>query len=186
MNPAEIIFKALLPTKLQAVRHLDIGSRGPQQLAVKLSPAPDNLLCCEIDEATIASCRKPCFYGDALELVKYLKPGSFDLITALDVIEHLPKADGLRLIDDMESLCSGRIIWATPNGPWAVYPGVKYHCHLSGWLPGEFTARGYSILLIPHQLDTGWFYAIKDRREPVVKPNLPKMIAPFDVWEWMD
>lgn len=184
MNPSDLILSKLLPQS--ATHHLDIGSRGPLQLAVRLSPAKaENLLCCEIDEGTIASCRKPCFYGNAMDLVRFLPQKSFDLVTALDLIEHLEKAQGTELLTSIESLCYGRIIWGTPFGNWAVYSGVKYHCHLSGWMPEEFRSRGYSILLFPKQINTGWFYAIKDYREKTSKPNLPKLPAPFDVWEWM-
>jgi hypothetical protein len=184
MTPVEAIISTLMPR--WAGRHLDVGSRGPDQLAIKMSPAkPENILSCEIDEETIASCRKPCFYGNCLELTKFLKPKSFDLVTAIDIIEHLDKDSGKRLLLDIESLCSGRIIYGTPFGEWAVYPGVKYHCHLSGWLPSEFIDRGYAVLNFPKQIDTGWFFAIKDFKKPVIKPVFPIFPPPFDEWEWL-
>ena len=42
--------------------------------------------------------------------------GSFDGVVAFDLIEHLEKADGLRLLDAMEHIASKKVVVFTPNG----------------------------------------------------------------------
>lgn len=71
----------------------------------------------------------------------------FDACVALDVIEHLPKADGWQLLEVMERLATRRVIVVTPNGfvPQHSRDGDLQE-HLSGWLPEEFRGRGYAVL----------------------------------------
>ena len=37
-------------------------------------------------------------------------------MTALDVIEHLPKEGGLALLDELERVCRGQVVVLTPYG----------------------------------------------------------------------
>ena len=85
--------------------------------------------------------------ADVLEIGDTFEASSFDIVVALDLVEHLEKADGLRLLDMMEVIASKKVIIYTPNGflrqgdresnPWQV--------HLSGWTPEEFVKRGYKV-----------------------------------------
>jgi len=169
------------------VSHLDIGSHTKSQMAIRLSPSkPENLLSCEIDEELISDCKKPCFYGNILDMFRFVDR-KFDLITAFDVIEHLTKEDGKVLIEEVEHACPyGIIIFATPNGDWCVGAGKKYHSHLCGWNPQEFIDRGYDVLLFPKMHDTGWFYAIKDADGLVKKPTIPQSQSENEQWVWME
>ena len=54
--------------------------------------------------------------GDIRNLTDYFKRGQFDACIAIDVIEHLPKEEGLKLMEDMESIAKRKIIIFTPNG----------------------------------------------------------------------
>ena len=60
---------------------------------------------------------------------------SFDCVTALDVIEHIKKAEGLRLLEDMERIAKKRIVVFTPNGflPQSVHNNNPLQIHKSGW-----------------------------------------------------
>src|SRR5688572_22584485 len=53
--------------------------------------------------------------GDALEIETIFGPRSFDCVVALDLIEHLEKADGLRLLEAMERVARKKVIVFTPN-----------------------------------------------------------------------
>jgi hypothetical protein len=72
---------------------------------------------------------------------------SVDAVLALDVVEHLPKEDGWALIHSMERWARRKVILSTPNGFVPQPPDEKnaHQEHLSGWLPEEFTARGYRV-----------------------------------------
>jgi hypothetical protein len=76
------------------------------------------------------------------------KEGSFETVVALDVIEHLSKTDGQRLIADMGRIGRKKNIIFTPNG----YNPKKhleddnpYQVHKSGWTVDEFSALGYAV-----------------------------------------
>lgn len=71
----------------------------------------------------------------------------FDACVALDVIEHLQKADGWKMLETMERLAQRRVIIFTPNGfvPQASKDGDLQE-HLSGWTAEEMRARGYEVL----------------------------------------
>ena len=84
---------------------------------------------------------------DVMEILNHFGPNSFDAVVALDLIEHLSKEDGFKLLDLVESIAVKKIFIYTPNGfleqgdrennPWQV--------HLSGWTPDDFRKRGYKV-----------------------------------------
>src|ERR1041385_6608685 len=53
---------------------------------------------------------------DVREISKHFQPGQFDACAALDLIEHLPKADGLELIRSTETIAKKRVVFFTPSG----------------------------------------------------------------------
>lgn len=90
---------------------------------------------------------------DARELRGHFAPRSFDCVAATDLIEHLERADGLRLLDDMEAIARKRVVIFTPNGflEQEPYDGNEFQRHLSGWATDEMRARGYEVFGI-----NGW------------------------------
>lgn len=85
--------------------------------------------------------------ANATELDKHFTPGQFDCCIALDLIEHLTKADGLKLIRDMEMVASKKILLFTPNG---FLPQQSHHGdlqeHLSGWTAEEMRQLGFRVI----------------------------------------
>lgn len=71
----------------------------------------------------------------------------FDIVVLSDVIEHLPKAMGLVLLEKCEALTAKYIILQTPNGFVEQGPefGNIYQRHLSGWFPHDFAGLGYTV-----------------------------------------
>jgi len=112
----------------------------------------------------------------------------FDRVTAYDVIEHLPKEDGLILLDQIEQIAAREIILFLPietpeleaTTAWqkhreeglAQHPTAQreLHGHLSRWAPEELAARGYFILQLRdfHFPGFGAFFAAK-YRDPAVQ-----------------
>jgi 2-polyprenyl-3-methyl-5-hydroxy-6-metoxy-1,4-benzoquinol methylase len=76
-----------------------------------------------------------------------LAPKSFDQVVLIDVVEHLAKEDGHRLLELAESLASLRVIVKTPNGFVAqdAMDDNHYQEHLSGWTVSDFRSMGFKV-----------------------------------------
>lgn len=85
--------------------------------------------------------------GDVVKLSSYIKEKSFDAVIALDLIEHLPKKDGIAMLKQMETIARKKVILLTPNGyiNQEPYEGNPYQIHKSGWTTEDFAARGYIL-----------------------------------------
>ena len=72
-------------------------------------------------------------------------PKSFDIVLAIDVIEHIYKEDGFRLIEKMERIARSKVIIVTPNG-WEHLRGDKLNQHHKcGWESSELRDMGYKV-----------------------------------------
>jgi SAM-dependent methyltransferase len=85
--------------------------------------------------------------GKVQDLEKHFRPGQFDACVAMDVIEHISKADGLKLLQAMERIASRDTVILTPNGflPQGHTDGADLQEHLSGWEPAEMRRLGYKV-----------------------------------------
>jgi 2-polyprenyl-3-methyl-5-hydroxy-6-metoxy-1,4-benzoquinol methylase len=96
-------------------------------------------------------CRWPQGYDRIVEGVmphgahERLSGLGYDLVLFLDVIEHLPKDQGIQAL----AWCRqrGPTILATPNG-FMEQGGGEYDDHLSGWTPEELHAFGATSLTV--------------------------------------
>ena len=62
-----------------------------------------------------------------------------DVVLAVDVLEHMPKADGLAVID----LVPGHLVFSTPRDFFDTGPGLPpSEAHVSHWTPDDFAATG--------------------------------------------
>lgn len=95
--------------------------------------------------------RRHRFYDESieLELTRGALPfddASFDVVTCIEVIEHLERDDGLRLLDELERV--GRcVVVSTPNG-WLEQDELEGNAlqrHRSAWRVRDFTSRGYTV-----------------------------------------
>jgi len=101
-----------------------------------------------LEESRAAGIHHDYRQADVLEIERVFEPGSFDCVVALDLIEHLPKEEGLRLIAMMERIARKKVIIFTPNGflEQRAYDDNSLQEHLSGWEPGEMRAMGYRVM----------------------------------------
>lgn len=84
--------------------------------------------------------------GDIKKLNILVKKKSFDAVIALDVIEHLKKEDGYKLLDDMEKAARKKVILVTPNGFVPQYNKENnLQAHISGWTTQDFRNKGYRV-----------------------------------------
>lgn len=85
--------------------------------------------------------------GDILKIDTFFKPKSFDAVLALDIIEHLSKKDGRKLLALMEKLAKKKVIIFTPYGFTQQHPYEEnpFQVHKSGWYVENFKNRGYKV-----------------------------------------
>lgn len=76
-----------------------------------------------------------------------LQPKSFDAVLASEVLEHLDKEDGLRLLASMESWARHKVVIKMPNGYVAQdeFDGNPYQEHKSAWSLQELGTLGYTV-----------------------------------------
>ena len=84
--------------------------------------------------------------GSALDLADRFSPNSFDAVVALDLIEHVAKEDGHKVLTMAEQVARRRVVVFTPNGfvpqsgdenPW-----MEHKC---GWEASEFEDLNYAV-----------------------------------------
>lgn len=100
-----------------------------------------------LEEARRNGTHNEYFLGDVRNLTGIFPGRKFEVCIALDVIEHLSKEDGWRMLESMERLATRRVVIFTPNGflPQKSHDGDLQQ-HLSGWTADEMRARGYEVL----------------------------------------
>jgi len=76
------------------------------------------------------------------------KNRSFDVVLALQILEHLNKKDAWKVVEKMEKIAKKQIIIATPIGKMyhPVVDNNKLQLHISDFYPEEFEKRGYKII----------------------------------------
>ena len=104
---------------------------------------------------------------DILNAAEYFGEDSFDCVVALDVIEHLEKADGLRLLEQMKIIARKKVIIFTPNGFLEQEPfdGNEWQRHISGWEVDEMREMGFEIIGI-----NGWKALRGERAKITIRP----------------
>ena len=72
---------------------------------------------------------------------------SYDLVTALDVIEHLEKRDAVALVREIERISRGWVVLLTPSGflPQAATDEEPWQLHRCGFTAGELEELGYEV-----------------------------------------
>jgi ubiquinone/menaquinone biosynthesis C-methylase UbiE len=91
------------------------------------------------------------------EIIKYdlrkfplpFKNKEFEIVTCVEVVEHLQKSDALNLIKECERIAKKRVIITTPATPSIFhkhyYDGNPFQEHLSFISPKEFKKMGYKV-----------------------------------------
>jgi len=86
-----------------------------------------------------------CILAEACHLP--FNPRSFELIFCLEVIEHLTKSEGEKLLQSLEGLSSKKVALSTPVGFMyqSEYENNPYQIHKSAWFPSDFRNKGYKV-----------------------------------------
>jgi ubiquinone/menaquinone biosynthesis C-methylase UbiE len=82
------------------------------------------------------------------------KEGSFDVVLCSEMLEHVDKPEGLKLIKNLEAIARRKVILSTPVGMLSTDPETNraqhdednpYQKHRAGWAAGELKALGYRV-----------------------------------------
>ncbi|BAQ34200.1 class I SAM-dependent methyltransferase [Dehalococcoides sp. THU3] len=115
-----------------------------------------------IADAKSKSSHRQYFCQDILKL--NLADRSYDTVICLELIEHLPKDDGLNLILRLERIARKKVILSTPVG-YSKVEGKNPEdgsAHQCGYLPSELRGMGYLVRGNRLRLERPWWpYLLK-------------------------
>jgi 2-polyprenyl-3-methyl-5-hydroxy-6-metoxy-1,4-benzoquinol methylase len=96
--------------------------------------------------------------ADALDYLLRQPPGCFDTVIATELIEHLPKDAGRRLLAETARVAARITIVSTPNWEY-LRPGAltmtgynEHEHHVSSWTAFELRRRGFTVLGVGHKI----------------------------------
>ena len=153
-NPRHIIEKII---DKNAKTLLDVGcGRGGNSLVLKRQRARAGIKVVGIDifKPYVCECVELGVYDDLIICDTRQMPFdlecSFDVVLCSEVIEHMTKKEGEKLLENVEKLASRQVIVTTPFG----YTKGSYNkieednicqLHRSGWDPSDFRKIGYEV-----------------------------------------
>lgn len=101
-----------------------------------------------------ATTKPKVFTGDCESALELFGEKSFDVVQFTEIIEHLRKVKGRRMLAMLPKLARSAIIITTPggflHGPATL--GNPYNVHVSGWTPEEFVEHGYNVYMNASQI----------------------------------
>lgn len=95
---------------------------------------------------------------DIRKLEEIFMPKSFDIVIALDVVEHIEKNQSLDMIRQLEKIARKAVIIETPEGyvPQNIdiqgHGGDEWQTHRSGWSVEEFETMGYKTVVRDYKM----------------------------------
>ena len=100
-----------------------------------------------IERSRRAGIHKEYFEMNVLDIGNRFPKKSFDCVLLSDLVEHLPKPEGLKLISMAEKIARKKVIIFTPNG--FLRQGERdenpLQVHISGWEVQEMIELGYRV-----------------------------------------
>ncbi|MFH1353986.1 MAG: class I SAM-dependent methyltransferase [bacterium] len=95
---------------------------------------------------------------DVRKLGEIFIPKSFDLVLALDIVEHLEKDEALDMIKQCEEIAKKAVIIETPKGyvPQNIdilgHGGHEWQTHRCGWETHELEKLGYQCVVRDYEM----------------------------------
>ncbi|OQW94439.1 MAG: hypothetical protein BWK79_05945 [Beggiatoa sp. IS2] len=93
-------------------------------------------------------CYNHIIIGDALKILPTLPTHNYELILAIDIIEHLTPADGLIFLSQMKRITRKAVLVSTPKEfiPQEVAAN-PYENHRSLWSMDDLLTQGFTTIL---------------------------------------
>jgi len=101
-------------------------------------------------EPYLRECRKDKIHSAYAQGDVRLLPftdGSFDIVICLEVLEHLEKGEGDKLLKELERVAAKQVILSTPVGKYqqGVFDGNPHQEHKYIWNPAEMKEKDYQV-----------------------------------------
>lgn len=99
-----------------------------------------------------------CIQADAMQIDSLFLEKSFDIVTLLDIVEHLEKPDALQLIEKAGKIARRAVVVETPLGflPQNMdilgLGGDHFQTHRCGFEAGELEAMGFATVIRDYTL----------------------------------
>jgi len=128
--------------------YLDVAcGRGKWGYLIKTSHKhPNRIIGGDIDVQSIGYVKFHNVYDEVVVLDgRYLpfRDKSFDIVLAIEVIEHMKKSEGYKLLDEAERVAKEKVVVPTP------LLGARYWYskkeHVSRWAVSDFRKKGYTV-----------------------------------------
>jgi predicted TPR repeat methyltransferase len=157
-NPIDVILKQWWPSGVETV--LDVGCG--LSLKSQYISGIKHIVGVDIYEPYLRTIRCSVPYSvvrhDVRELKKIFIDNSFDLVIALDIIEHLNNQEAIQMICDCKDIAKKAVVVETPEGyiPQNVdiqgFGNHKYQTHRSGWSISSLECLGFKCITRPYKM----------------------------------
>jgi len=99
-----------------------------------------------------------CVNSDALEFIKKQADKSFDVVTFVDGLEHMPKKAGRQVLDHIKRVGKKVILFFPqgeapdgylrnePHNAWGIEDSDEYQTHKAGWTKQEALDLGFKLI----------------------------------------
>jgi 2-polyprenyl-3-methyl-5-hydroxy-6-metoxy-1,4-benzoquinol methylase len=86
--------------------------------------------------------------GDALEILPTIREHAYELVLAIDILEHFAKPDGVRFLDHVKRIASRAVLVSTPKEVLGQEVEANpYESHRSQWSQEELAEQGFAATL---------------------------------------
>lgn len=93
----------------------------------------------------VPGCYSEVIEGQLLDVLASTPADAYDVVMAIDVVEHFDRSDGYKLLSEMRRVSARSAIVATPNGfvPQPPSDDNPFNEHRSGWTADDLKAAGF-------------------------------------------
>ena len=146
------LYEVLAYIPLETSTLIDVGcGKGIIGALMRMYRCPKRLVAIDAFKPYLDFCKKHNLYDEFLQfdLTNLPLPFNnmeFDVATCIEVIEHLPKKLGFKLLEELERIAK-KVVVTTPSIFFAqkFYNNNPHQAHLSVWTSKEFSCRGYKV-----------------------------------------
>jgi len=90
--------------------------------------------------------------GEAIELLREIGDNAYDLVLAVDILEHFTKPDGLKFLAELKRVAKRAVLVSTPKEFHSQeIEANPYENHRSHWTDEELKQEDYGEILANHE-----------------------------------